>query len=983
MFRLATYSPAKIEEDVLAFWRESGVFREWARWREGRDVFAFLEGPPTTNGYPHMGHIRGRTYKDIIIRFNRLLGKNVWVQGGWDMQGLPVELEVEKKLGLKTKKDVEKFGLEEFVRECNELVNYYLKYWAYWGTVRLGLWLDLENAYETRSPRYVEHVWAFIRRMWELGLLFEDFRVLWFCPRCETSLSDAEVALGYEARRDPSIYVKFPVEGRTGEYLVIWTTTPWTLIDNEAVAVNPELAYVKIGVDGEYWWVAADALSRVSSKLGLGAPTIVEERRGSELEGLAYVHPFAEEIPERASRRHRVYAASFVSAEEGTGLVHIAPGHGPEDFELAKSRGLPITNSVEVNGTFNHLAGPFAGKSALEIDGEVIEALRRKGLLAHSETVEHEYPHCWRCGTKLLLRSDRQWFVRITAVRGRLVEELKRVNVVPEKLRDRFDVFVENARDWNISRSRIWGTPLPIWRCRDNGEILVVGSLDELKRYAAHLPEVDDFWLVHRPWIDRVKINHGNCSEWTREPYVVDVWMDSGVAWIAAVDGLRNKDMWERLFPYDFVTEGQDQTRGWFYSLLATSVPWTGKAPYRNVLIQGLILDKHGQKMSKSRGNVIWAEDIFKRHGADPTRLYIALKSAPWDALPFNPDEVVEAYRTLNILWNMVKFADTYMDLDGFSADKHRLEELYQWALKEDRWILSRFYTVVKEVRQYLEGYQIHHAARTLVGFIVEDLSHRYIRLLRRRVWMEEERRDKYAAYAVFFHVLKGTLVVASAFVPFITEYLWQAFVRKYDGGAEPSVHLSSFPAPQEGYIDVELESAFDELFRVFSVLAEARNRAGIKLRWPLAAAYVAGVRHGQLVVELLPYLGNVREVKVGDGVPEACNDGGHLTHSEMGITVCIPSRLDEGLLMEAYAREIVRRVQVMRNRLGLRVEERIVVYIDTDDAELAEAVRRHEGYILNETRARRLERGRQGDLVMEWDIEGKRLVIGIARTAD
>jgi isoleucyl-tRNA synthetase len=921
---------------------------------------------------PHVGHVRGRTYKDVVLRYYRLRGYDVWAQAGWDMQGMPVEWEVEKRLGLRDKKDVEKFGLENFAAACNALVDEYLAYWREWGTRRLGLWLDLEGAYETRRPQYIEYAWRLVKRAHEEGLLVEDYRVLWFCPRCETSLSDHEVALGYEEREDPSIYVKFRVEGSDREYLVIWTTTPWTIVDNEAVAVNPDLAYAKVEVEGrECWWLAEALVPQLMAKFNTKNWRVVDRRPGRELVGTRYAHPLAEEVPERAARPHAVVAASFVTLEQGTGLVHLAPAHGPEDFEVARKCGMPITNSVEASGVFNELGGKYSGKHVYDVESEVIQDLKAKGLLVHEERVRHEYPHCWRCGSKLIMRADRQWFIAISKISDRAYSELRGVRVVPEKLRDRFDRFVESAKDWNISRSRVWGTPLPVWRCKRDGRIMVVGSLEELRRLAKELLPVDDFKLVHRPWIDRVMLSTPDCDEWVREPYVMDVWLDSGVAWIASVDGERNRELWERLFPFDFITEGVDQTRGWFYSLLVTSVLYTGRAPYKAILIQGLVLDKHGQKMSKSKGNVIWADDLLEKYGADPVRLYILTKAAPWEDLAFDPDEVRRAVSDLSILWNVVRFADMYMTLDGFSPERHPLERLAGSLLDEDRWMLSELSQMITKFVRHMEDFELHKAASLWRDFVVETLSHHYVRLVRRRVWAEEPRPDKFAAYAVLHHALKSVLILGSVFVPFITEYLWQAYVRKYERDAPESVHLAQLPGA--GPADAGLLETFRELFTVFSILAEARNRAGIKLRWPLREAYVSGARHVERYAELLKYLGNVKEVRAGQ-CPED-----YIKAGERGIEVCIPGRVEPELYYEALAREIVRRVQVMRKEMGLDVSETISVFVEAGSEDVRRAVETFHDYIARETRAVEVRLGSAAG-GREWEIDGKTVRIKIGR---
>ena len=981
----------RIEELVRRFWDENKIEKRWHENGGDKGLYTFLEGPPTTNGFPHVGHIRGRTYKDVVIRYHKSLGYRVWAKGGWDEQGLPVEIEVEKKLNLRTKKDIEKVGYEKFSLECNSLVDYYLEKWKEVGTKRLGLWLDLDRAYETRKAYYIEHVWAFLKNAWEKNLLFEDYRVLPFCPRCETALSDAEVDQGYEDREDPSIFVKFPVEGSSNTYLVIWTTTPWTLIDNEAVAVNPNFDYalVKVTVNNEveYLWLAEKLVPQLMEKFGIKDYEIVRVVKGSELAGIRYNHIYMDKVPIHAqhiSSAHYVVLADFVTLEEGTGLVHIAPAHGPEDFEVAKKYGLPVTNSVEINGIFNELGGEFRGKYWLDVSQEVIRDLKTRGLLLYSGTVVHAYPHCWRCGTPLIYRADKQWFIRVSEYRGKLVEELKKVKIYPDFLRDRFDNWVANARDWTISRSRVWGTPLPIWRCKDDpGKILVIGSLEELRKYAKFVPNVPDDMLVHRPWIDLVKIETEDCREWVREPFVIDVWMDSGVAWIAGINGLRNKELFNELYPYDWVTEAIDQTRGWFYSLLVTSVLWMGKAPYKSILINGHVVDKYGQKMSKSKGNVIWAEDLFNKWGADPTRLYLLTKSTPWDTMSVDPDEISDARSILSILWNVVKFASTYMELDNFNPKMHRLENLISKGLIEDRWILSRFYSRLRRFINYMDNMELHMAAREWVDLVIEDLSHGYIRLIRRRVWSEESREDKYAAYSVLYHVVKGALVMGSILVPHVTEYLWQAFVKRFENDEAESVHFSLLPKVDDKYINEELEHVFDTLFTVFSDIAELRNKIKVKLRWPLAKAIVKvnNAERFSQVKPLLEYLANVKEVLFVNELG-TCNEDEYVRAQGRDYEICLSKVMDRRLYYEALAREVVRRIQTMRAKANLKVDEKIRVYISTKGEDLLNAISEFRDYIINEVRATDIVIGQGGGnaFVMDWDIEDIKVQIGIER---
>ncbi|MEM2794070.1 MAG: class I tRNA ligase family protein, partial [Candidatus Methanomethylicia archaeon] len=533
------------------------------------------------------------------------------------------------------------------------------------------------------------------------------------------------------------------------------------------------------------------------------------------------------------------------------------------------------------------------------------------------------------------------------AVRDRMIEELKRVNVYPEKLRDRFDNWVAGSRDWCLSRSRIWGTPLPLWRNIKNGKIIAIGSIDELKSLSNGI-SIPNGKLVHRPWIDEIKIFKSN--EWVREPYVVDVWLDSGVSWIAGVDGLRNKELWSKIFPFDFVTEAIDQTRGWFYSLLASSILWINKAPYKNVLIQGLVLDKYGQKMSKSKGNVLWAEDLFNRYGVDPIRLYILTKTAPWDDIAFNPDEVNNVKTYLTILLNILKFADTYMELDRFNPTQHSLDKLINKALLEDLWILSSFYSRIKTIEEAMSRFELHVAVRNLLDFTVEYLSHRYIRLIRRRVWREEEE-DRYAAYAVLYHVLKGVLIALSPFIPHIAEYLYQAFIKKYEPNESLSVHLSLWPKIEEKYINPKLEDTFNKLFEISSEISSIRNKIGVKLRWPLSKAYIIVKDHDianrlKEAKQLIEFIGNIKHVEITSETPEVCLTPDFETIAIDWCIISLNKTLSRELYYESLARELIRRIQVMRNKMNLNVDEQINVAIDTVDIEVKEALKLFENYI-------------------------------------
>lgn len=982
---LASLKVKDVEEEVRKFWLKNNIPSKWREWEENAPTYTFLEGPPTTNGYPHIGHIRGRTYKDFVLRYYRIKGYNVWAQGGWDEQGLPVEVEVEKKLGLKNKKDVETLGYERFVNECNKLVDHYLKVWTDVGTFRLGLWLDLVNAYETRRAHYIEHVWHFIKKMYEKGLLFEGFRVLPYCPRCETALSDAEVDQGYDEKVSPSIYVKFKLVNDDRTYLLIWTTTPWTLIDNEAVAVKGDGDYCKAVLGNEYLIIGKDLITNISKLLGTELEC-VEEFKGEALNGVKYEHPLVNEVPIHRDHNdsHKVLTADFVSLSEGSGLVHIAPAHGPEDFELGVRNNLPISNSVSINGVFNDLGGYFKNLDIEKASRKVIEVLKSKGLLLYEGTITHMYPHCWRCGTPLIYRTDKQWFLRISSMKESLVKNLDIVNIFPEKLRDRFYNWLINAKDWTISRSRIWGTPLPIWKCKEEPDkILVIGSIEELTKLAVEVPKVDKDKLVHRPWIDNVKIVTNDCSEWVREPYVVDVWIDSGMAWMASIDGLRNAELFEKLYPYDFVTEAIDQTRGWFYSLLATSVLMNNRPPYKNILIQGHVVDKYGQKMSKSKGNVIWAHDIFERYGVDPVRAYILTKFAPGDVFSFDPDEVKEMLNKLNIIWNVYRFAQMYMSLDKFNPKIHKLENLLTSAKVEDVWILSKFYSTLKIYETYMSKYELHQSSRAIFEYLIEYLSHRYVRLIRPRVW-KEEGDDKFVAYTVLYTVLKESLKMLAPIIPHLSEYLWQHFVKLYEPDEAESLHLSKFPQLVEEYIRSDLESDFELIFEVYASVSSMRNALGIKLRWPIKEVIIESNKELSerlsKHLNIVKFLTNAKDVSITTELPNKCLGDDFITKDFITFKVCISKSIDKELYYEGIAKELIRRIQVMRNRANLLVDEFIELFISTDDSEIRDSINMFRNFILSETRATELTDDKEGMYVVEWDLEGRKVEIGIRR---
>ena len=833
----STYEPLEVEREISRWWSENRIPEKHMKRGDG-PLFRFLEGPPTANGFMHIGHVRGRTMKDIVLRFETMRGKQVWRRAGWDCQGLPVEIEAEKKLGLKSKRDVERVGLERFVEECNRIVDFYIDHWRR-VSEKLGLWLDYDQAYETRRDSYIEFVWWFLKRAYEMGLLKEDLRVVPTCPRCETSLSSHEVSLGYTTIRDPSIYVKFPLEGREGEYIVIWTTTPWTIPGNEAVAVHPEYNYVRVKVSGEVWILAESLVKPLMEKFKVENYSVLETFKGRKLEGVRYVHPLLSEVPAHKSHDgrydHAIVCGEHVTLEEGTGCVHTAPAHGPEDFEVGLKYGLKVFCPVDQKGIFTADGGKYAGRFFRDANREVVKDLEAKGLLVWAEEIDHEYPTCWRCETPLLYRVDKQWFLKMPEVRDKLLEENSKVKWFPEWAgKHRFGEWLAGIEDWCISRSRIWGSPLNVWKCQKCGEIRVIGSKEELLRLCVRKPNRIE---LHKPWIDEVVLPCSKCGgEMSRVPFVLDCWLDSGVAHSASIDALNNQELFKQLFPWDFITEAVDQTRGWFYSLLATSVILYGEAPYRRVLCQGLVLDKYGQKMSKSKGNVVWAEDALNNYGVDIVRAYLMVKAAPEDVLLFNPDELKQVKRSLSIIWNIFSFAVTYMMLDRFNPEEWPMEKVKDSLRSEDRWLLSRCQTVIEKVTENLENYRLHLALREILDFLVEDVSRFYIRLIRRRTWIETPEMDKMAAYYTLYRVLMDSVRLLAPFTPYLAEKLYQAIST----GKIESVHLCDWPKPEKELIDKSLEADMDVCRKALTAILAARQRGQVKLRWPIGKIIIS-----------------------------------------------------------------------------------------------------------------------------------------------
>jgi len=829
----------ELEESVLRFWKESGAFEKSVAGRPEDNTFVFYEGPPTANGRPGFHHALARAFKDLIPRYKTMRGYRVERKGGWDCHGLPVELQVEKELGLTGKADVERYGIEEFNRLCRESVRRYVEEWREMSD-RLGFWVDMDHAYWTMDASYIESVWWSLKTMHERGLLYEDYRVTPHCPRDQTSLSSHEVSEGYKDVVDPSVYVKLPLVDEPNTSLLAWTTTPWTLVSNAAVAASPDVEYATVRVGDEKLILARDLLDRV---LGEGGYEVLETRTGAELEGLKYRRPFdyvAVEKTEGLANLWTVVLGDHVTTAEGTGLVHTAPAYGEDDARMGRRYGLPTIHPVRPDGTFDERVGPFSGVFVKEADAGLVEELRERGLLFRYEDYEHPYPHCWRCGTPLLYYAKRAWYVRTTARLREMLEENERVHWIPENVKwGRFGDWLRNNVDWALSRERYWGTPLPIWRT-ESGAIVVIGSVEELKRLALD-PVPDD---LHRPYIDAVRVRHPETGEEARRvPEVIDVWYDSGSMPFAQrhypFGGAEAETRFEHQFPADYICEAIDQTRGWFYSQFAISTLLFGRSSFKTCIALGHVLDAEGKKMSKSRGNVVDPWEVFRKQGADALRWALYTATAPGNPRRFSEEQVDEAVRKhLLTLWNTYSFFVTYARIDGFDPKRDYVAPEDRSLM--DRWALALLNRTIRTVTDRLDAYDVTAAGRE-IGSFVDELSNWYVRRSRRRFWKGEDDLDKKAAHSTLYECLVAVAKLSAPFTPFVAEELYRNLVVNADpSGTEPeSVHLATWPEADAALVDEALVRRMDAARRVVALGRAARNAAAVKTRQPLREVVV------------------------------------------------------------------------------------------------------------------------------------------------
>ena len=833
-----SYNPRELETGVQDYWKRENTYARIQEVRKDGKAFFFVDGPPYTTGHIHLGTAWNKIIKDTILRYQRMQGRNVIERAGYDMHGLPIEVKVEHQLGFTSKKDIEEYGIAAFVEQCRTFAVTHMEIMSDQFR-QLGIWLDFDDPYQTIKAEYIESAWWAAKRADERGLLERGHRVVNWCPRCETAIADSEVE--YWDETDPSIFVKFPVVGRENEYLVIWTTTPWTLPANVAVAVNPAFTYARVQAkkdDGEeILWIADELVESVLKMGRYQDYTVLERLNGSDLLGTEYTSPLADLVPHQAEIRHRIVAADYV-ALENTGLVHIAPGHGWDDYLVGIREGLEAFCPVDAGGCFTPAAGAFADMYVRDANDVVIDALG--DFLLARRKITHRYGHCWRCKTPIIYRATAQWFLKATGLRDSMLEEIAKVKWYPEWAGSaRFHDFVKDSRDWCISRQRYWGIPIPIWHCERCGEYTVIGTIAELEERSG--TKVAD---PHRPYVDAVAIPCSCGGEMHRVDDIFDVWFDSAVASWATLGFPREREAFDRYWPADFITEGQDQTRGWFYSQLGASTVAFGRAPYKSVLMHGFALDADGRKMSKSFGNVVTPEEVMNQFGVDVLRFYVLWANAPWDDLKFNWDSVKTIHRTLNILWNVYRFPLPYMVLDSFEPasgaggvwDDSFVRSHIRDMPEEDRWIISRVNSLARTTSGDMQEYHLHKVTRALASFILEDLSRWYVQLVRPRMWLEEDSTEKRYAYETVYYVMRRLTALLAPFTPHIAEEIYRNLRL---AGDPESAHMLDWPVADGLLIDQRLEAEMEIIQSFDDAVATARQNGRRKLRWPVSETVV------------------------------------------------------------------------------------------------------------------------------------------------
>ena len=1032
------------EKNIEKFWEDHQIFEKSIDSRKEGETYTFYDGPPTANGKPHIGHVLTRVIKDMIPRYRTMKGYMVPRKAGWDTHGLPVELEVEKSLGLDGKEQIEGYGLEPFIEHCKESVWKYKGMWEDFSST-VGFWADMEDPYVTYHNEYIESEWWALKKIWDRGLLYKGFKIVPYCPRCGTPLSSHEVAQGYKDVKERSAIVKFKLKDEEG-FVLAWTTTPWTLPSNVGLCVNPNENYVKVAMkeDGTVYYLAEALCDAV---LGADTYEVKERYKGKELEYKEYEPLFdcALEICKKQKKKaYYITCGAFVTLTDGTGVVHIAPAFGEDDSRIGREYSLPFVQLVNSKGEMEE-GTPCAGVFCKKADPMVLQSLKEKGLLLSAPVFEHSYPHCWRCDTPLIYYARESWFIQMTAVKEDLIRNNNTINWIPESIgKGRFGDWLENVQDWGISRNRYWGTPLNIWEC-ECGCQHSIGSIEELKSMSDNCP--DDIEL-HRPYIDSVTITCPECGkEMHRVPEVIDCWFDSGAMPFAQHHyPFENKDLFEQQFPADFISEAVDQTRGWFYSLLAISTLIFNKAPYKNVIVMGHVQDENGQKMSKSKGNAVDPFDALETYGADAIRWYFYVNSAPWLPNRFHGKAVMEGQRKfMGTLWNTYAFFVLYANIDNFDATEYKLE--YDKLPVMDKWLLSKLNTLVKEVDDDLANYRIPEAARALQDF-VDDMSNWYVRRSRERFWAKGMEQDKINAYMTLYTALVTVCKAAAPMVPFMTEDIYQNLVRKIDKDAPESIHLCDFPAADENCIDKELESRMDEVLKIVVFGRAARNTANIKNRQPIGKMFVkaekalpefyqeiiedelnvkeviftsdvrdftsysfkpqlktVGPKYGKQLGSIKKALAEIDGNKAMDTLNESGSltfdfDGanvvltkedllidtaqveGYISEGDNSITVVLDTNLTPELVEEGFVREIISKIQTMRKEAGFEVMNHINVFQDENEV-IAGILKKYTDEIKGEVLADNIMLGQTGGYAKEWNINGEKVMLGVEKTTD
>ena len=1038
------------EKEVEKFWKDNKIFEKSMDSRKEGETYTFYDGPPTANGKPHIGHVLTRVIKDMIPRYRTMKGYMVPRKAGWDTHGLPVELEVEKKLGLDGKEQIEEYGMEPFIQQCKESVWKYKGMWEDFSST-VGFWADMEHPYVTYDNNFIESEWWALKEIWEKGLLYKGFKIVPYCPRCGTPLSAQEVSQGYKTVKERSAIVRFKVVGEDA-YFLAWTTTPWTLPSNVALCVNPDEIYCKVkAADGYTYYMAEALLDKVLGKLAKDdepAYEILEKYKGTDLERREYEPLFAcagEAAAKQRKKAHFVTCDNYVTMSDGTGIVHIAPAFGEDDSRVGREYDLPFVQFVDGQGNMTKET-PYAGVFVKKADPMVLTDLDKEGKLFDAPKFEHDYPHCWRCDTPLIYYARESWFIKMTAVKDDLIRNNNTINWIPESIgKGRFGDWLENVQDWGISRNRYWGTPLNIWQC-ECGHMESVGSRQDL--YEKSGDERAKTIELHRPYIDDITMKCPDCGKTMhRVPEVIDCWFDSGAMPFAQHHyPFENKDLFEQQFPADFISEAVDQTRGWFYSLLAESTLLFNKAPYKNVIVLGHVQDENGQKMSKSKGNAVDPFDALNKYGADAIRWYFYINSAPWLPNRFHGKAVVEGQRKfMSTLWNTYAFFVLYANIDNFDATKYTLN--YDKLPVMDKWLLSKLNTMVKTVDEDLGSYKIPEAARALQEF-VDDMSNWYVRRSRERFWAKGMEQDKINAYMTLYTALVTVAKAAAPMIPFMTEDIYQNLVRSIDADAPESIHLCDYPEVNEAWIDKDLEANMEELLEIVVLGRACRNTANIKNRQPIGTMYVkaekamdkfytdiiadelnvkevkfaddvesfisysfkpqlrtVGPKYGKLLngirtalsevdgtaamkelrdngVLVLDIAGNRVELAEEDLLIETAQSEGYVTETDGETSVVLDTNLTPELIQEGFVREIISKVQTMRKEAGFEVMDKIIVYAKDND-KIMDIMKANQDEIKREVLAENIILGEAEGYTKEWNINKEAVTLGVSKVQE